>query len=132
MEKIKFVQIGCGKMSIYTMRYAIENGYEIVGAVDVNPNVIGKDVGEIMNSSSVGVKVESLENLDSLLETRKPDIAIVTTMSLMSDLKEVFLTCAKHGVNAISTCEEAFYPINSSPAITIEIDRVAKENNCIF
>jgi 4-hydroxy-tetrahydrodipicolinate reductase len=48
----------------------------------------------------------------------------------MQDLKEVFLVCAKTGVNAISTCEEAFYPQNSSPILTSEIDSLAKKNNC--
>ena len=130
MEKVKFVQIGCGKMSIYTMKYAIENGYEIVGAVDINPNVIGKDVGEIMKSENLNIKVDPIENLEFLLNSTKPNVAIVTTMSLMSDLKDVLLTCAKCGVNAITTCEEAFYPFNSSPAITKEIDELAKQNNC--
>ena len=130
MAKIKFVQIGCGKMSIYTMKYAIENGMEIVGAVDVNPNVIGKDVGSIIESEDVGVLVDSVDNLESLLREKKPNVAIVTTMSLMSDLKETLLTCARCGVNAITTCEEAFYPFNSSPKITEEIDKLAKENNC--
>ena len=51
-------------------------------------------------------------------------------MSLMSDLEDVLMTCAKNGVNAITTCEEAFFPANSSPRITEELDRVAKENNC--
>ena len=130
MEKVKFVQIGCGKMSIYTMKYAIENGYEIVGAVDINPDVIGKDVSSVIGCEKVGVTIRNVNELDSLLKEAKPNIAIVTTMSLMNDLEEVLMTCAKNGVNAITTCEEAFYPFNSSPKITKELDKVAKENNC--
>ena len=130
MKKIKVVQYGCGKMSIYTMRYAIEQGMEIVGAIDINPEVIGKDVSSVIGCEEVGVDVRNVSELDSLLKEVNPNIAIVTTMSLMSDLEEVLMTCAKNGVNAITTCEEAFYPANSSPRITEELDRVAKENNC--
>ncbi len=130
MEKIKFVQIGCGKMSIYTMRYAIENGMEIVGAVDINQDIIEKDVSAVIGCDDTGVIIKSVEELDSLLKEVKPNVAIVTTMSLMNDLKDVLMICAENGVNAITTCEEAFYPFNSSPRITEELDRVAKETNC--
>ena len=78
---IKFVQYGCGKMSKYTMRYAMERGYELVGGIDINEDIIGKDVSCIL-------------------------------------------------VNAITTCEEAFYPFNSSPKLTKEIDEMARKNNC--
>ena len=128
--QIKFIQIGCGKMSVFTMKYAIENGYEIVGAVDISEDVIGKDVGAIMNSSDVGIIVKNVNELDTLIKETKPNVAIVTTMSLMKDVKDVLMICAENGVNAITTCEEAFYPFNSSPKITEELDRVAKENNC--
>ena len=129
-RKIKVVQYGVGKMSLYTMRYVYEKGGEIVGAVDVNPNVIGKDIGEILGTENKGVKVVSAENAREMLQEVKPDIAIVTTMSLLKDLENPLLLCAELGVNAITTCEEAFYPENSNPTLTNKINELAKKNNC--
>lgn len=127
---IKVVQIGTGKMSVYTMRYVYEKGAEIVGAFDINPNVIGKDIGEIANIENKGVIVEHIDTLENRLLELKPDIAIVTTMSLLNDVGEVLLTCAKCGVNAITTCEEAFDSYNSNPVLTEEINKLAIMNNC--
>ena len=129
-KKLRVVQYGVGKMSLYTMRYVYEKGGEIVGAIDVNPTVIGKDIGEILGSESKGVKVTSAENAEEMLKEVKPDIAIVTTMSLLSDLEEPLMLCAKLGINAITTCEEAFFPMNSNPNLTKKIDELAKQNNC--
>lgn len=129
-RKIKVVQYGAGKMSVYTMRYVFEKGAEIVGAIDVNPAVIGKDIGEIMGTEAKGVKVVSLEQAESMLQETKPDVAIVTTMSLMSDVRDALMLCAKLGINAITTCEEAFYPMNSNPSITKELDEMAKQTGC--
>jgi len=130
MEKIKFVQVGCGKMSVYTMRYAMENGMELVGAFDVNEDIIGKDVSSIISCENVGVTIQNVAQLDEALASKKVDVAIVTTMSLLSDVASVLLICAKNGVNAITTCEEAFYSFNSSPMLSNKIDALAKENNC--
>lgn len=130
MKGLRIFQYGCGKMSVYTMKYVIDNGGTIVGAVDINPAVIGKDIGEIMGIDNTGVVVEDAKNAEKLLTELKPDCVIVTTMSLLSDLEEPLMLCAKCGVNAITTCEEAFYPMNSNPTLTEKIDKLAKENNC--
>ena len=129
-RKVKVVQYGVGKMSLYTMRYVYEKGGEIVGAIDVNPNVIGKDIGEILGTENKGVVVTSAENAKEMLQQVKPDIAIVTTMSLISDVETALTLCAELGINAITTCEEAFYPENSNPTVTNKIDALAKQNNC--
>ena len=129
-RKIKVVQYGVGKMSLYTMRYVYEKGAEIVGAIDVNPNVIGKDIGEILGTENKGVVVTSAENAKEMLEQVRPDVAIVTTMSLFSDVEDALMLCAKLGINAITTCEEAFFPMNSNPTATKKIDEMAKQTNC--
>jgi 4-hydroxy-tetrahydrodipicolinate reductase len=130
MEKVKAVQYGVGKMSVYTMRYMLEKNIEIVGAVDVNPEVIGKDIGEILGKENMGVTVTDAKNAKTMLEQTKPDICIVTTRSLFSEMEEPLMLCAELGINAITTCEEAFYPANSNPNLTKKIDTLAKKNNC--
>ena len=130
MEKLRIVQYGCGKMSKYTMRYVYEKGAEIVGAIDVNPEVVGKDIGSIMELDNKGVLVEDVSKAREILETTKPDACIVTTMSLLSDVEDALILCAELGVNAITTCEEAFYSWNSNPNLTKKIDELAKQNNC--
>lgn len=130
MNRIRVAQYGAGKMSAYTMRYAIEKGYEIVAAFDINEDIIGKDIAQIIDCDLLGVKVSDVKDAERVLKETKPDICIITTMSLMKDVYESFELCARLGINAISTCEEALYPMNSSPKITKELDRLAKENNC--
>ena len=129
-RKVRVVQFGTGKMAVYTMRYVLEKGGEVVGAIDVNPNVIGKDIGTIIGKENMGVKVTALDEAEEMLKTIKPDIAIVTTMSLIKDVKDSLMLCARLGINAITTCEEAFFPWNSNPAVTKEIDDMAKQTGC--
>lgn len=129
-RKVRVAQYGAGKMSIYTMRYVYEKGGEIVGAIDLNPNVIGKDIGEIMGTENKGVKVVSIEEAENMMKQTKPDIAIVTTMSLISEVEDALMLCAKLGINAITTCEEAFYPMNSNPGVTKRLDEMAKQTGC--
>jgi 4-hydroxy-tetrahydrodipicolinate reductase len=129
-DKVKVAQYGCGKMAVYTMRYVYEKGGEVVAAFDVNPKVIGKDIGEIMGGGNKGVIITDVRDAGKVLKEKKPDACIIETMSLMRDIYDAFKVCAENGVNAISTCEEAFFPINSSPKITKELDILARKNNC--
>lgn len=129
-RKIRAAQYGCGKMSVYLMRYMLEKGVEIVAAFDIRPDIVGRDIGEIIGCENVGVKISDVKDADRLLAELKPDVCVVATRSTMTDIKDAFKVCAKNGVNAISTCEESLYPWNSSPAITKELDELAKKNNC--
>lgn len=130
MKEIRVVQFGTGKMAKYTMRYVFEKKGRVVGAVDINPQVIGKDIGTIIGCEDKGVVVTDVKDARTLLEELRPDICIVETMSLLSDVKDSLLLCAELGINAITTCEEAFYSWNSNPTATKEIHDLAIKNNC--
>ncbi len=129
-NKIKVAQIGTGKMSVYTMRYVYEKGGEIVAAIDVDSDRIGKDISEIMGGEPRNVRISHIDEAEAVLKETKPDVAIVTTKSLLNDVEEALLLCARLGINAITTCEEAFYPWNSNPEATKKIDELARKNDC--
>ncbi len=127
--KIRVIQYGCGKMGRVFLRYLQEKGAEIVGAIDMNPALEGKDAGEV---AGLGMKlnVPITSNAEAVFSSCDADACIIAVKSLMTDVEPAFEIAARYGVNAISTCEESFYPWTTSCAITNRLDRLAKEHNC--
>ena len=131
MKKITMVQYGCGKMSKYTVRYALEKGLKIVGAFDIDNSLIGKDLSVVLDKASpLKVKIKHADEFDAFLQSHEVDIVVVTTTSIFAENYPIYEICAKNGVNAISTCEEAFYAQNSNPTLARKLDKLAKKAGC--
>jgi len=69
--------IGIGRMGKGIARMALEEGMEVVAAVDVpgNPDA-GRDIGLLAGYGSTGVKVSSFENLNEILNESKPEVMV--------------------------------------------------------
>ena len=124
--KIRAVQYGCGKMSRVILNYLVDKGVEIVGAIDNNPEIVGQDVGDY---AQLGYKTGVIisDNAEEVFANCDADIAIVTIFSYMPEMFDFYETAIKHGVNVISTCEEAIYPWTTSPSETNRLDKLAKQ-----
>lgn len=128
-RKIRVVQWGCGTTGRVILRYLAEKGAEIVGAIDRNPARLGRDIGEVAGLGR-RLNLAVRNDPDALFRECDADVCIIATTSLMTDMYPLFELVARHGVNAISLCEEAFYPWTTAPALTNRLDRLAKDNHC--
>ena len=104
MERVRVIQYGCGKMGQVTLRYLVEKGCEIVGAIDTDPALVGRDAGDVAGlGRRLNVPVRA--DAEAVFAECDAHVAIVAVGSLMDDMYPHFERCARHGVNAISTCE---------------------------
>ena len=130
--KTKVVQYGVGEIGKEIARLVIErDNYELVGALDLDENKVGKDIGEILGlGSEVGVKVS--DNSEKVL-AEKPDFIFHSTGSHMVNIEGQLVECLKTGADVISTTEELSYPFLQSPKIADNLNEVAeKEGSTIL
>ena len=127
MEKIKAIVYGPGQMGQIITRLMVEKGVIAVGAINRNPDNVGKDLGEIAGLDyPLNVKLNN--DADEVLSQVEADIAIVCVFAEMDRSFPQFKKCIENGINVITTCDESLYPWTSSPEITARLDRLAKEH----
>jgi 4-hydroxy-tetrahydrodipicolinate reductase len=123
-RKIKAVSVGVGMTGSQCAGYMTRRGVDIVGAVEIDENLIGKDVGDVAGIGSIGIVIGN--NLDAALKETHPDIAIVCTRDVIEEIEPTLRTCAENGVNAITTSQEAYFPNLYDPKRTQTLDAAAK------
>ena len=127
---IDIIHVGIGPIGQKMVRYAVgRDCFNIVGAVDPDPDKAGKDLGELCGINPLGVIVSS--NLDDAIKSEKPEAAIVTTVSSVVAFESQIVELAKAKLHIVSTCEELFYPWKTQPELSKRIDEICRENGVV-
>jgi len=128
-RKVRVVLYGVGVIGSMVAKFLLEKeGIEIVGAIDVAKDKVGKDLGAVIGvNKHLGVTIS--DDTDYVLSKTKPDIAIHTTTSFMEKVYPQIAQIVKHGVNVVSTCEELSYPYLSAPDLAKKLDALAKKHD---
>lgn len=128
MKEITIVQYGVGPIGAGLVGYALrKEGVRIVGAIDIDRNKVGRDLGELAVGKNLGLTIT--DDADSLLARTKPDVVLHSTGSYLRDVEPQLLKIIAAGADVISTCEELAYPYLKHPEISKELDSRAREND---
>lgn len=128
MQKYKVIIFGCGVMGRKTAQALLDKtSFEIVGAVDIDPELFGKDLGEILDyPKTLGILIE--KKPDDLLSSVEADAVVLTTTSHLESVAPQIIQCMEAGLNVISTCEELSFPWKRHPELTQKLDNLAKDH----
>ncbi len=127
LRPIRVVQYGLGATGKTIARMVHEApGMELVGGIDQNPELVGQDLGDIIEVGKMGLTVS--DEPDVLLSAVRPDIAVVATLSLLERAYTQIAACLRARVNVVSTCEELVYPDANRPTLAAQIDELARRS----
>lgn len=126
MRPLRILHLGLGPMGHRTVALARERGFQVVAAAD--PKVAGQDLGTLCGIEPQGVTVRAgIAEALADLQGRKPDIAVVTTVSSLRLLESQVAELAAAGLSVVSTCEELVYPWLTQPERAARIDALCRD-----
>jgi 4-hydroxy-tetrahydrodipicolinate reductase len=124
---IRVVIVGLGPIGAGVARQIVERrGYQLVGAVDVDPNKVGRDVGDVIELGRK-VRLKVTPAIGKTLKATKPDVAVLCTSSALRAVVAQFEEVLKHRVPIVTTTEEAAYPSRSNRRLALRIDAAARK-----
>lgn len=123
---IKVMHVGLGPIGAGVVRQvASRKGFRIVGAVDVDPAKVGKDLGDVC-SLGRKLRVSVSDDITRTIKATKPDVAVLCTSSSLRKVVPEFEAVLKQRVPIVSTTEELAYPVKSNSVPAKKIDALAK------
>ena len=129
-KMINTIHVGIGPLGQKLIKFATQRDcFNIVGAVDNDPEKAGKDLGELCGIDPLGVVI--CNELNNSIRNTSAHVALVTTVSSVISMESLITELAKAKLNIVSTCEELFFPWNTHTDVSQRIDKVCRDNGVV-
>jgi 4-hydroxy-tetrahydrodipicolinate reductase len=105
---------------------AERKGFKIVGAVDIDPAKIGRDLGEI---AGVGrpLRVKVSDDARKTIKSAKPDVVVLCTSSSLKGVLPQVEAILKLKLPIVSTTEELAYPTKANMRYARAVHQMARK-----
>lgn len=128
MDNVSVLVYGLGPIGQLIAKVALDKGLDLVGAIDIDPSKVGKDIGELIGlGKSIGVKVES--DADKALTRLRPDVVLHSTGTWLDKVYPQLVKAIRVGADVISTCETLAWPWYRYPELAELLDSYAKSHD---
>lgn len=126
MSKTRVVSFGLGPIGMRAAQLAAsKEKLELVGAIDIDPALVGRDLGEVCDHAGAAGVTISNDAAATLAEARA-DCVIHCTSSFIPGVRGQIEGVIDAGANLITSTEEMLWPKLQQPEITKELDERAK------
>ncbi len=128
MNPIRVVQFGLGPIGQACVKVLLKKpSIELVGGIDIDPQKVGKDIGEICGlDESLGIAVRG-DGAAALADCR-PQVVVHTTQSFLDRIEDQLAIIIRAGAHVVSSSEELFYPFQRNPEFCQRVDTLAKQH----
>jgi 4-hydroxy-tetrahydrodipicolinate reductase len=125
-KPIKVAQFGLGPIGISSLRLlAQKNWVEIVGGIDIRPELIGQSLAELVGEPTIG-DAKIYESFEELMITHEVDAVVHTAGSRATVSFDQIRPMLEKGIAVVSSCEELLYPALRAPKETEEINQLCQ------
>ena len=124
---VRVLLVGLGPIGAAVARQLEgRKGFQIVGAVDIDPLKRGQDAGEVLQIGR-RLRVPVSDDLSRTIKKAKPHIAVLCTSSFLRKVVPQFLQVLKHRLPIVTTTEEAAYAVPRNRSLARQLDAAARK-----
>jgi len=130
-KPIRVIQYGLGAIGCASAHLALSRpGVQVVGAVDRDPQLAGKDLGEVLGlKKRLGIAVT---DKPVLLFTQTPaDVVIHCTTSSFVEAYEQLTEIVRAGLHCVTSCEEAMFPYYRHKPLAGKLDGLCIQKSAV-